>query len=732
MHTNPLSSPDWHRVAHLKPRLIAPASCTRQWVRGQRWHVLLNPITGQSCRLNPMAYNIAARLDGHATLHTLWSHLDGGAGDQTDAPTQDDIVAVLHQLQGQQLIEFDEAPDFGTLQQVGAQHSPQASVTDREPALLSRLLVWRLPLGNPSAWLDRCAPLARFVFSKPGLLVWALLMVLLLFGMALHSAALMAHASAWMHTPRHLTLALVLYPAIKGLHEAAHALAVRRWGGSVREAGVTLLMLMPVPYVDASEAAAFRHAWQRMLVSAAGIMAELAMASLGLWTWQNTTDGLWHDAGFVVWFTACLSTLLFNANPLQRLDGYHVMTDALHLPNLAPRSQQWWQGALAHWLSAAPSATNNDRWAPLTEAPGERPWLIAYAPLALLYQWALWLGIVLWLGGLSTRLGWAVATLAIWFSVIRPTTALCQLTWQAALHTPSVQRSIAWRRASLLLGLPVIALILPWPASTRVSGVVWAPEQALIRTEIEGFIETLHRHDNTLVKAGDLLVTLRNPRLLAQRERLNAQLMQAEQDQFSTLDYNPGRAGRGQDEVLRLQAQIQHVENQIAALQITARRDGRLALPDESDLPGRYLHRGDLLGHVLTGDAITVRVAVRESDAVHLRHGLHPTSVQLSSLGMPTHPGHVLRDAQGAVRQLPSAALSEQLGGAIATDPKDTHNLRTVWPVVLMDVQLNDTTQVGRLGERAWVRFDQGWAPWLVQGWRWAARQVDTHFNAAH
>ncbi|CAH0347790.1 biotin/lipoyl-binding protein [Aquabacterium sp. CECT 9606] len=724
---SPLSSPDWHRVAALRPKLRPRVSVEGQWVRGQRWQVLRDDDTGQACRLNPSAYRIAARFDGQHALQDLWPLLDSHA----DAPTQDDIVAVLRQLQKQHLVEFDGTPDFGARASLSSPPAQAPEVNDQALSRPSTLMAWRIPLGNPSRWLDRAEPLARAVFSVPGLVAWCALMLALLTGLFMHGSALQAHATAWMHTPRHLALSLLLYPAIKAIHEAAHALAVRRWGGQVREAGITLLMLLPVPYVDASAANAFRHAWQRMLVSAAGIMAELAMAALGLWLWQSTTEGLLHDAGFVVWFIACVSTLLFNANPLQRLDGYHVMTDALHLPNLGPRSKQWWQAHGQRWLTQQHDDMGQGQGP--QPAPGERPWLVAYAPLAWGYQLLLWGALVAWAGSVSSLLGWLGGALALLFGLAKPAWSWARMAWQAVLWRPREQRASALRRAAWLL-LPLLAMLLPWPDRLVVRGVVWAPDQALVRTEVDGLIQAVHHADGDAVKPGDVLVTLGNPKLLAQRERLAAQITQAEQDQFTGMGMNQDAAqsGKAQDELQRLQAEVARLDEQIAHLQVRALSAGRLVLPNEQDLPGRYLHRGDLLGHLLTAQPTTVRVAVREADAVQLRQHLGGVSVRLSSQGQRAEPGTLVRDAVGATRQLPSAALSEQQGGDIQTDPEDEHHLNTVRPIVLMDVRLDHAARAERLGERAWVRFDQGWAPPVAQWWRWARQRADASFNPDH
>src|SRR5205085_2803950 len=77
--------------------------------------------------------------------------------------------------------------------------------------------------------------------------------------------------------PRSILIAWICYPVIKLLHELGHALAVRRFGGEVREVGMSLMFLVPAPYVDASAANSFASPRQRVIVSAAGILVETSL-----------------------------------------------------------------------------------------------------------------------------------------------------------------------------------------------------------------------------------------------------------------------------------------------------------------------------------------------------------------------------------------------------------------------------------------------------------------------
>lgn len=747
---NPLASAHWHRLADARPSLAGHVRVVRQWVRGQRWHVLQDSRNGRSCRLNAAAYEVAARLDGRLSLQALWTQLEARADSlpgQPEPPTQDEVLDIVRQLHGQRMLSFDQPPDFGALNLPGAP-AAQAAATPEEPASpdaatalqapRNHILAWRLPLLDPQAWLMRAEPLARAVFSRTGLLLWSLLMMGLLGGLLLHAASLQAHAHAWLATPRYLLLASLCYPAMKAIHEAAHALAVKRWGGEVREAGITLMMLMPVPYVDASAAHGFVHAWQRAMVSAAGIMAELSLAAIGLWCWRWTDAGLAHDIGFVLWFVGGVSTVLFNANPLQRLDGYHLLVDAGQLPNLAPRSKQWWQEAMAAWLQGPGAPEGHAGARKLLPAQGEHIWLMAYAPLAWLYQVVLWSGITLWLGSLHSWLGWALGAFTVWQSLCLPMWRWMKMAWRALLWSPPAgagprQAAPRWRALSLLC-LPAL-LCLPWPDRTLVQGVVWAPDEALVRPQADGFVEAVHRPDGARVQAGDLLVTLRNPRLVAQRQRVGAQLEQAEQGAFANIGRDLGKAGQAGEQITRWQAELAHIDAQLAALQIRARHAGRLVLPQAADLNGRYLHRGDLLGHVLDGTPPLVRVVVPEDELSTLRAQTQAVSVLHRTAGMrQASPASLLRDTIAATRQLPSAALSSDMGGDTQTEAQDEHHLRTLRPVVTMDVRMLRPSPTGldteRLGERAWVRFDRGWSPLPWQAWRWAQGRALSDFNA--
>ena len=709
-----LFSPRWHRVAALRPKLAAQARVRRQRVRGETWIVLGLPDGGRDVRLNDAAWSLAGRMDGATTLQQLW---DAALARDDAAPTQDELIALIARLHEAGLLQVDRAADFERL-------LPQRERARSEGG--SSLLAWRIPLGSPARLLTRLRPLQELLFSRSGFAAWLLAVATLAFLALQHAPELVAHARQWLATPRCALLALALYVPVKLAHELAHGLAVRRRGGAVRAAGLTLMMGLPVPWVDASASGAFARRRDRLLVGAAGMMAELGIAAIALPAWLWLADGLARDAAFVTLAITGVSTLLFNANPLQRLDGYFILCDALALPNLASRSRQWWLATLERALVGA----SVDDGLPV--ARGERPWLVAYAPLAWGYGLLVAGFATAWVGALSLPLGIAAGALLGWQNVLRPVVGVLR-----ELRRTSAARGAAsrrWRRVAAGLGALALAVALvPWPRHTLVQGVVWPADAAQVRAEEDGFVDTIAASDGQAVQPGDVVLRLANPALAAKLARQSAHVAALETalvDALPGQDGPPdadGHVGDARAELDAAQAELDRLEERSRALVVRARCAGRVALGATADLRGRFFHRGALIGQVVTDGATTVRVAwpAAEADAIGADTR---ASVRLASARDAAWPATIARDGAGAIHRLPSAALSDRHGGPIATDPADRDDLAPLQPVVLVDVTLaHAATQ--RIGERAWVRFDDGFAPLAWQAVDAARRAVAQRFN---
>ncbi len=69
------------------------------------------------------------------------------------------------------------------------------------------------------------------------------------------------------------------------------------------------------------------------------MIVELFIASLALFLWLHVEAGVVRAMAYNVMFIAGVSTVLFNANPLLRYDGYYMLADYLEMPNLRARAR---------------------------------------------------------------------------------------------------------------------------------------------------------------------------------------------------------------------------------------------------------------------------------------------------------------------------------------------------------------------------------------------------------
>ncbi len=710
--TASLHSVEWYRVAALRPRLRAQVRVQRHQWRDQRWYLLSDTATGRQHRINESAYQFIGRCDGRHTANEVWSALLE-AGPDT-APTQDEVLALLGQLNEHELLQSDHAASTETLLE------RRDSRKKRRRREMLNPFAFRLPLGDPSSLLTQLEPIGRLLFTPAAFAIWLAGMLAFALLAAMEWPALRLQASQQVFSSSHLAIAWLVYPLMKGLHELAHAMAVRRWGGEVHEVGVGLLFLIPAPYVDASAASAFKRRSQRAMVGAAGVIVELTLAAIGLWIWLLTEPGLVHEIAFMVALIGSASTLLFNGNPLLRFDAYHVMCDVFDVPNLASRSGAWWSHHLGRWLLGSRSQRP-------AHSPSERRWLWAYAPLSLAYRIVLSVTLVLWLAGQWLLLGLFALVYVCLTVVLQPLLRWARQAMAAA--QPGADLARLRLRLALVAGSAAVALfIVPLPFSTVAPAVVWLPEKAQLRPEVDGFIAELPVADGAEVKAGELLVRLENPELLASREQLASRLEGLRVEQFLQLLRDPNAAHNQALEMERLQAEIDRADQRIAQLQVRAATSGRLVMPRQQDLLGSYMRQGRTVGHVLAPEDVRVRAAVAGGDAQLVRHRLRHAEVRLADAPELVLPATRSGEMPSATRQLPSAALSTQGGGPYATDPAEKDGLHSLEPVFLVDLTLVGNP-MHRIGGRAWVRFDHGSEPLAMQAWRHATQLFLRHFE---
>ncbi len=135
----------------------------------------------------------------------------------------------------------------------------------------------------------------------------------------------------------------------KVIHEFGHGLTCKRFGGECHEMGVMLLVMTPCLYCNVSDSWLLPNKWHRIWIGAGGMYIELVMASIATYVWWFTEPGMTNQLALSTMFVCSVSTIMFNANPLLRYDGYYILADYLEIPNLRQKASQILNRKLSLW-----------------------------------------------------------------------------------------------------------------------------------------------------------------------------------------------------------------------------------------------------------------------------------------------------------------------------------------------------------------------------------------------
>lgn len=700
-----LFSPHWYRVANLRPRLRAQVQVQRHKHRDQVWHQVADASTGRRHRLNREAWNFIGCFNGQLTVGEVWDSVVQSDGDQ--ALTQDEAIRILEQLSSAELLQCDLPPDIGALFRQKDKQARRRRWAAMNPFSM------RVRLFDPTRVLSRFDPVLPLLFSRAAFVLWLVLVAAALPLLVRYWAELKAFGLSHADSPRYLLIAWFVYPLIKALHETGHALAVRRWDGEVHDAGFTVFVLIPVPYVDASAASGFVQRSRRAVVSAVGIMIELLIASLALYIWANVQPGMVRDVAFVVMVIAGVSTLVVNGNPLVRFDGYFLFCDLIDVPNLDQRSRNWWVTFLQRRLLGADMPV-------VALAAGERKWMVLYAPLAWTFRLYLGIQTMLWAAAKSALLGLLFALAFVAFMLAGPIRTVSRLVLQ--LMQAGERRRTRVVVAGIAVALVLVTMVVPMPFGTTAQAVVWLPEQAQVRAGAEGFVREIRVRDGEQIAPGQVLAVLDEPELLASLDEANSRLTSLRTEQYNELRHSRSRTLGYEQAIAHAEAEVARLDERAGQLTIRSEVEGRMVLARQDDLHGSFLKKGTVLGYVMTPVSATVRAVVPHADAALVRERTRSVSVRLEDNAGMSVQARLQRDVPAATLALPSAALADRNGGAIPTDPSDKEQLRALEPFFMFDVELPGV-QLPRIGGRAWTYFDFGREPLVVQ-WGHAMRQL--------
>jgi len=703
MASNRLFSDTGHKVANLKRAVRPTVDSHRQQFRGDSWVILKDPFNNRFFRLRPEAWAFIARLTPNITVESLW--LQELERNPEQAPGQEDVVEILIQLNQSNLLYFDNPSDSARL----FQRKQQREHSALKQKFMSFISI-RLPLLDPDYFLKQWTGHLGFLISWPGMIVWLCVVLSAIIPIASHAGSITNQVNGIL-APSNLIWLYLAIALVKVLHEFGHAAICRYYGGEVHTMGIMFIILIPLPYMDATSSWQLRSRRHRTLVGGAGMIIELFMAAIATWIWAYSAPGIVNSVAYNVMIVASLSTLLFNANPLLKFDGYYMLSDILDIPNLFTRSRSQLKYLFERYMLQC------DYLIPPSHSSYEAKWMSIFAILSISYKLLIFIGITLFLTENYLLLGLIMAAFLVVSTLLIPPFKLVKY----LISSPNIAGKRL--RASLSsFGLIFLSILLfgaiPIEDNFRADGIVEANQYQDITSQTEGYIRQWYVTSGQRIQQGEDIAQLNNPVLAIQIQQAEAQLEEtqlrikkARSESWADIDPLIERqvSSQGYLDELHQRRRYQTLKAPISGIWVSS---------SQQVLTHTWANRGTVLGRIIDDSEFRLLAVVKQETADRLfAKGNKRGEVRLlgqEDLNLPVSNIHVVPVQH---QKLPSAALGWQGGGNQAVDMSDEMGTKTQEPFFLLRAKLPEDI-LYRHGQSAVLLIITADKPLLTQWYR--------------
>ncbi|MBF0480315.1 MAG: hypothetical protein HQK81_05470 [Desulfovibrionaceae bacterium] len=472
--------------------------------------------------------------------------------------------------------------------------------------LLHHYLYFRVPILRPDAFLTRALPRARLLASRPALGVYALIA---LAGLAMCLERLDEYFSTFNYFFNFQGLFAfgLCVAAIKAVHEFSHAFTAKSLGLRVPVMGLAFIVMWPVAYCDVTDAWKIADRRKRLAITAAGMIAELAIAGMALTGWALTGTGVLHGVFFVISSSSILSTILVNINPAMRFDGYFLLMDLTGIDNLQPRAFALTRWFARKWLLGvdAPSPDPDIRGRALTLA-------LVYTAYTWLYRLGLYLGIAVLVYHKFTKvLGIFLFCVEIGWFLVAPL-------WGEARVWLQLRKTTGVNRRNLLLaavlGVAFLWAALPLPRRISVPAVLVAAKNLAVYAPFPGELQGVAAGRGSRVAKGTAVSSIHSDRLdqdIAVLD-LEKRIMEKRRDMYLLDERDKAFLPQQDEEIANIDAKLASLLGQREQSRQIAEIDGVMYAWDENLRNGLPVAHQQLLGRLADLDDFKLHAFVQE------------------------------------------------------------------------------------------------------------------------
>jgi putative peptide zinc metalloprotease protein len=701
------STPMGQAAEHLKVKLRPDLIVQPQFYEGMTHYVIKDPIALKYFRFKIEEYFLLQQFDGKQTLQDVKRAFERKYRPQTI--TVDDLLRFASQLHEAGIALID-SPDQA--QALVRRH--KKNKWKKFWQFLANILYIKIPIVDPEKLLTGMYPYFRWLYTS-----WFIAVSV---GMML--AAITLVASQWQtfsarlpnfqsffnwHTIVYFWCSLAI---IKVIHEFGHGLTAKHFGGEVHEMGMLFLVLTPALYCDVTDSWLLPSKWKRIWISAAGIYVECFLASLATFVWWNTEQGLLNSLCLATMFICSVNTIMFNANPLLRYDGYYVMSDFLEIPNLRVKSTQFFAYVFQEHVLGLEIPVQS--YMPRSR----RSLFVTYAIASYLYRWVVTFSILYFLSQFLKPYKLQSISYMIAGGSLVPLLVMPVYNALKFFRQPGRMRKVKKVRAAVFAAVTVALVtgILLIPTPLRIQGtLVLTPAKPVeIYAEVPGRLVTLNVRDGDYVTENTVLATLSNPEKQIEYQQLIEQhdASAVKAAWFSWSDKSRAQERQARQMEQQLEAALTKVNDQIDKLTIVAPRSGQvIGVPHKSTV-GQYLKTGKPFFEIGDPHKLEAHLILDQTDIDLIRSrnpNDKPTAwIKIYGTSETTFKSYVSEQARRNRDEIPPE-LATEAGGEIATtkDQKTGGDkpLNAVFEVV---IPVDNQDLLLQPGLRGFAKIDAG------------------------
>jgi putative peptide zinc metalloprotease protein len=638
-------------LSRLSLGLRSDLDISRQIIGDRVQYVVCDPLTSTCCALSLQDYQIFLHLEPNRTVQQCYQKIiDAGlmASDQ-----KSDFYSFLLDLNRRNLIRLPIVDGNQLYQEYSGRREKEAA------SLPMRLLSYQLPLWNPDRFLEVTQRSVSPLFTRWFAAAWLALVAMALYVVSTHWKEFTDSTSS-MLALQSLPIVIVLLCSLKFVHELGHGYACKQFGGYVPEMGIIFILGTPCAYVDTSFAWGFRERWQRVVVNLGGMYFESLVAIAAVFAWSLSPPGLLHSIAHYTIVLSTITTVLFNANPLMKFDGYYVISDSLGSPNLRR------DASISFYHNLKRNLLGVD--APRVGTSAIRDFaLTLFGGMTELYRLVILLSITTFLILQIPSVGLWLGLFYLLVNIIPGIDRLLRYLYVSPDLKFFRPRVLVVTGACLILGTSI--LFVPITSSISITGVVGREKETYIRAIEPGFVSQVGFKPSQQIDAGEMLFQLTNEELQGRVSEAKAEVSKLKTKWLNSLRSASDESGPLRQQLRQAELDLAAVERAVERLTIYAPEEGVLTEWSSQHSRGRFFQSGEPLVKLESGDW-TVRALATDEEVLDSELAMGDR-VELVVIGQPgkSLTGHVIGVSPAGQDRIEDSALTQSGGGDIITDP---------------------------------------------------------------